>query len=151
MRHVYDHAIYMHELIRTPELRKLVARTVRFLTSKKMAVKYNIPKFDAIAFTGNSGAIYAPPVALALNKPMILVRKSEVSSHSSRDVEGLKSAKTYIILDDIVSSGATVRRVVNLVHLWNRAECVGIVQGFGLMKPEEEQPWLKAGDLIDRC
>ncbi len=71
--------------------------------------------FDAIAFRGNSGAAFAYPVAFVTGIPLICVRKGE-SSHG-RSIEGPTSAasvsiKTYLILDDFVSAGSTVRAIV---------------------------------------
>lgn len=49
-----------------------------------------------------SGALIAPIVALRMNKPIIMVRKSSEKSHSSRIVEGYKAASKYVILDDLI-------------------------------------------------
>jgi orotate phosphoribosyltransferase len=68
--------------------------------------------FDAIAFSGMSGALVAPSVAMALRKPMILARKPTDDSHAGKGVvEGALDAETYIIIDDFMSSGDTIRRI----------------------------------------
>lgn len=66
-------------------------------------------EFDAIAMRGASGMLFGAPLAFLMNKGMILVRKPEELNHSYRTVEGLASGKKYIIVDDLVSTGATVR------------------------------------------
>ena len=61
---------------------------------------------------------------------MSLVRKPGDSSHSDARIEGVVGNK-YIILDDFVSSGATVREIVVTVKMdscgrYDEAECVGV-------------------------
>jgi orotate phosphoribosyltransferase len=70
--------------------------------------------FDAIAFRGMSGALAAAPLALKLNKHLICVRKGE-STHADYDVEGALGCR-YIIVDDCISSGATVRTIQDKIH-----------------------------------
>ena len=84
--------------------------------------------FDAIAFTGISGAITAPIVAFILHKPLIVVRKQDDhSTHSSMSVEGDCTALTYIVVDDFFSSGQTLRRIIEEVKKWSGARCVGAI------------------------
>ncbi len=74
-------------------------------------------KFDAIACRGVSGLLIAPIVAMRLNKTLIVVRKGE-KTHSCYVVEGDHAAKRYLILDDFIASGATVRaKQARLVEL----------------------------------
>lgn len=51
------------------------------------------------------------PLAVMLNKPLIHVRKSK--GHSKRMVEGYYGAKTYVIVDDFIESGKTLREIKN--------------------------------------
>jgi adenine/guanine phosphoribosyltransferase-like PRPP-binding protein len=89
--------------------------------------------FDAIAFRGNSGAV-AFHVAHALGLGVICVRKGARSfsnepgtHHSVHQVEGLRSADSYVILDDFVSSGGTVRDIYHAVSTFApHAELVGL-------------------------
>ncbi len=79
-------------------------------------------RFDAIAFAGMSGAIIAPMVAYKLNKPLIVVRKeSDTSisgnSHSSRMVEGCIFARTYLIIDDFIDTGNTIKRIIDQIKV----------------------------------
>jgi len=84
-------------------------------------------KFDSIAFTGVSGAGVAFPISYLLEIPLICVRKSEVT-HSRYRVEGNRSCKKYIILDDFVDSGRTFKTIIDEISLFApRAQCVGIV------------------------
>lgn len=71
-------------------------------------------EFDCIAFRGMSGALLAAPVASALGKNLILVRKDE-KRHSMYRVEGVRSKTRYIIVDDFVSTGDTVRAIIEAI------------------------------------
>jgi adenine/guanine phosphoribosyltransferase-like PRPP-binding protein len=85
-------------------------------------------KFDSIAFRGMSGALIATPVSLALNKPLILIRKEEDVTHSSFKVEGNKACKRYVILDDFISSGETYKAIVTAVSIFApKAKCIGLL------------------------
>ena len=64
--------------------------------------------FEAIAFSGMSGAALGFALAHQLGKQPVLVRKEVDNCHSMRRVEGRGgSPKTAIFLDDLIDSGAT--------------------------------------------
>ena len=114
---------YLHHAIDIKTLPKTISKTVKFLQKREV-------EFDAIAFRGSSGMLVAPSVALALDKPMILVRKEPDTdnSHSWLEVEGESEFSTYIIVDDQVSSGLTVYEIVSKVERFNgNSKCIGIV------------------------
>jgi adenine/guanine phosphoribosyltransferase-like PRPP-binding protein len=95
-------------------------------------------QFDAIAFRGMSGCLFAAPLAYALGKPMILVRKKckcgKAQSHSNMNVEGDRAALTYIIVDDFTCSGNTVREIHKAISNWSGAECVGIMSADSVLR-----------------
>jgi adenine/guanine phosphoribosyltransferase-like PRPP-binding protein len=72
-------------------------------------------KFEAIAFRGSSGAAVAYPYSVEFGVPLIHVRKEQNSNCYLR-VEGLYFAKSYIILDDFMSSGDTIRTIVEEIR-----------------------------------
>lgn len=85
--------------------------------------------FDAIAFRGASGALVAPAVAARLHKSLILVRKPEENAHSRMLVEGPTEIVRYVIVDDLIISGATIREIKRVVKLFSPySKCVGIVE-----------------------
>jgi adenine/guanine phosphoribosyltransferase-like PRPP-binding protein len=93
--------------------------------AKKALAAYD---FDSIAFRGMSGALIAPSVALALNKQLLMVRKPHDDSHSTMKVEGYRSTKRYVILDDFVSSGATANTIkARIEEFAPSAECLGVL------------------------
>ena len=87
-------------------------------------------EFDAIACTGVSGVGLAAPIAKALNKPLIIVRKDDdKTTHSDQRIEAPKEIKAIwrvIIVDDFVCSGATLKRIYNRIFEKFRIKCFGI-------------------------
>lgn len=84
-------------------------------------------EFESIAFRGMSGAVLASPIALALDKTLILVRKGE-NTHSTYAVEGDLSGQKYIIVDDFISTGETVRITIQeIFKACPRCRCIGIL------------------------
>lgn len=82
--------------------------------------------FDAIAFRGLSGALIAPTVAMLMGKTLLAVRKPEEQRHSYRMVEGDYAARRYVIIDDMVSSGDTLRAIWSEINrVMPHAECIG--------------------------
>lgn len=76
-----------------------------------------LDRFDSIVVTGVSGIVVGSPVALALDKPLVVVRKENDGSHGSHRgregcILGLPDLGTKAcFLDDLVASGKTRRFV----------------------------------------
>ena len=66
--------------------------------------------FDTVIGTGVSGALVAPLIARELGKFFAIARKDSESTPSYHSVEGAVG-KRWILADDQIDSGATVRRV----------------------------------------
>lgn len=126
MIHAYDHTHYLHDTLRIENYKQYMAKAMQILSAHR-------GEFDAIAFTGLSGALSAIPLAHALDIPMIAVRKRQEINHSGRGVEGCSSAKRYVIIDECSASGATVARIQRAVWMFSQAECIGILL-FDLLK-----------------
>src|SRR5258706_474101 len=92
------------------EFLKLVPKAVK----KIRAIKRKHP-FDAIAFTGSSGAALAFPLSYLLKLPLIHVRKGK-SHYGGGQIEGTISSKRYLIIDDFIETGASIRRVIKAVN-----------------------------------
>lgn len=73
--------------------------------------------FDTIAFRGMSGALIAPIVAHKMGKEIAMLRKPDAPTHSSYKYEGHLEVARYIILDDFVSSGTTVAKIISDMRL----------------------------------
>lgn len=104
----YRASMYIYAFVKPQLLKQCIERTVR-------ALKPQLDKFDAIAFTGMSGCLIGPPVAMALGKEVIMVRKPDTSTHSGYEVEGDYNAKRYIIIDDFRQTGETENRIVHAI------------------------------------
>jgi len=93
--------------------------------------KFGMDNFDAIVFRGMSGALVAPIVGYLIKKPVVLVRKDK-DSHSNYWVEGLYEVNRYIIIDDLISSGATMNEILkkmkerHVAEFSSPHECVGM-------------------------
>ena len=66
-------------------------------------------EFDTVVFVGASGALMGPEVASRLNKEMLLVRKDSDSNHSSCWAEGHGDIKRFIVVDDLIATGRTMK------------------------------------------
>lgn len=129
-------ASHLHDGLH-PEMRQKVSR--RIITLLRSMEKRNDIQFDAIAARGLSGFLFAPIVAMALNKTLLVVRKGE-KCHSGRTVEGDYGARNYIVIDDFISSGNTVSATVNeIAEAVPLARCVGMVHYNGMSNDDQ---WL---------
>lgn len=73
-------------------------------------------EFDAIAVRGVSGLVVGPLLAHTLKKHLIVVRKpsEKADSHADQLIEGptTDTQIRYLIVDDFISNGSTVRKIV---------------------------------------
>lgn len=126
--HRHEHKVktdYLEDVFNISNFAKMVDKLI--LSAKQMRREVG---FDTIAFQGTSGAAAAYILAKELYVPLICIRKENDKSHYTRDnglFEGSLEAKRYIIVDDFICSGATVRRIENIIHekLKGEAKCVG--------------------------
>lgn len=66
--------------------------------------------FDFVAVTGKSGmAVAFAALAIGAEFDLVTVRKGE-KAHG-RDIEGRANGPRYIVLDDLIDTGATIRRI----------------------------------------
>lgn len=81
--------------------------------------------FDSIVCCGISGLLVAPQVCEILNKNLIIIRKKNVKSYSSFVVEGV-CPSTYVVLDDLVCSGGTIKYIKKIMfEEYTYAHCLG--------------------------
>jgi adenine/guanine phosphoribosyltransferase-like PRPP-binding protein len=81
--------------------------------------------FDSIACCGVSGLMVVPQIAELLNKNIVVVRKGE-KCYSEFLTEGAAPFR-YIILDDLICSGGTVRYIKKtLKEEYSRSMCMGV-------------------------
>ena len=83
-------------------------------------------EFDSIACCGTSGLMVVPQVAELLDKHIVLIRKQSEKCYSEFNIEGVAPFR-YIILDDLICSGNTVRYISRTISdEYSRARCVGL-------------------------
>lgn len=124
----YRCADHLFPLINPKNCKRLVRLAVKVLK------RY---EFDTIAFRGLSGALIAPIIAMRMNKHLVAIRKGE-SCHSSHQLEGNVATERYVIVDDFISSGETVRKIVQEIYSRNHnAVCVGFL-GTAALEGEDD-------------
>lgn len=116
---------YLEKVMDPQNLPKVVRRFACVVRKSKI-------EFEAIAFRGMSGALVAPMLAHHMKKGLLVVRKPSEQSHGAK-VEGMIDAERYIIVDDFISSGKTVKEIQETIHHYRKAinepvsaKCVGI-------------------------
>ena len=95
---------------------------INFISKKIKEINNNTKKEDrinAIAFSGNSGAGIAFPVSYKTGLPLICIRKSNEACHGqlieASPLLGKWDHLNYIIIDDLICSGSTIRRIVTAI------------------------------------
>lgn len=123
-----DAVCYLQPVFQLKERRQTVDRVIAALREQAI-------EFDAFACRGLSGLLIAPIVAMEMHKTLLVIRKDEKPTpHSDRKVEGDIGARKYVIVDDLISSGNTVKDIIRLIREVSQAECVGIVRYYGYTK-----------------
>lgn len=91
----------------------MVTHLVEWTAAKILA---EAPTAQAVAFRGVSGAMIAPIVAYKLGLNPIGIRKPNESCHSGTTKARLTLdghlVERYVIVDDFITSGDTVRRII---------------------------------------
>lgn len=111
---------YLGPLSDPLEFKKSINKAVRKLSKVK-------DEFDAIALIGCSG-YFGAPLALRLQKPLILVRKEDdAKKKCNRHIESSKLYTKYLFVDDLIDCGTTITRVINQISKdFPSSECVGV-------------------------
>jgi orotate phosphoribosyltransferase len=120
-------AAYLDETLQSNKRKNLIRESVAIIKRyfANLDKKY---KPTAIACSGVSGLLIAPAIADALGLDLIVVRKNDdEGTHSSCRVEGV-ACDNYLIVDDFVSTGATVKHIMGEIYnkLCKYSECVGV-------------------------
>ena len=105
------HSSYLRHLV-TPHSLKLV---VDHLAEKILADKAAGLPIDAIAVRGNSGTLVGGALSMATGIPVITIRKPGDNTHSSYRIECDDSFRHYVIVDDLIASGNTIKAIVDAI------------------------------------
>ncbi len=80
-----------------------------------------------LVFTGLSGQLIGIPLAHTTNRPFAIVRQVP-SYHSCLKVEGYIHVSQYIIIDDFIESGKTIKTIIKeMTKASPKAKCIGIL------------------------
>lgn len=83
-------------------------------------------KFDSIVCCGISGLMVVPQIAEILNKHIVVIRKADERCYSDFPMEGVTPFR-YVIVDDLVCSGATIKHIRNTIYEdCPKATCIGV-------------------------
>lgn len=84
--------------------------------------------FEQIVCTGISGQSIAWPVGYVTEIPVAVVRRKGEKGHHGYSVENFTRNQKYIILDDFISSGDTVKHVLKTLgeEYNDPIKCVGV-------------------------
>jgi hypothetical protein len=93
--------LYFSDALIPKNRKKMVKLIVKFLKGVD---------FDTIVCTGVSGLVIAPIIAHLMGKCIFVIRKEGEGCHSSAGYSGIMGSR-FIILDDLVDSGQTLRRI----------------------------------------
>lgn len=88
----------------------------------KIGKMYKAGKFQAIAFSGSSGAALAFCVAAKHKIPLIYIRKKNEECHGSPiEFNGSTvEVRQYLIVDDFISSGSTMNYIIDKIRNYTK-------------------------------
>jgi adenine/guanine phosphoribosyltransferase-like PRPP-binding protein len=109
-----------------PNLRTTVAEAVKIL-------KPHLKEFDAIAVRGTSGLIIGSILSYLLRKSLVVVRKPYAveSSHKVYDVECPIKNGSYLIVDDQIATGTTVKAMQKAINEYTTLKFSGYIYTYG--------------------
>lgn len=82
--------------------------------------------FDSIICCGISGLMVVPQIAELLDKHIVVIRKYGDKCYSEFPMEGVTPFR-YVIVDDLVCSGGTIKHIIGTVHEdCPKAKCIGV-------------------------
>jgi len=82
-----------------------------------------------IVATGISGQSLAWPLSMLLDLPVAVVRKHQENSHAGLYLVGSRDLRRYVVVDDLISSGDTIRHIWQTIHAQWRGYDVNDVRG----------------------
>lgn len=102
-----------------------------------------------MAVTGVSGQALAWPVSYKIGLPVLVVRKDGEKNYSGIRLVGAGELHNYIILDDLISSGATIKAIAQAIR--DEWEKKMLNNGHSLPLDEATMPRAKAIFLSQSC
>ena len=92
-------------------------KTLTNAYSEFLGHEFKESSFDAIAGIPTAGLTLSSPVALALGKPMIYVRKDEKDHGRGKLVEGVtRPGWKVLVIDDVITTGGSILTAVDAIR-----------------------------------
>jgi adenine/guanine phosphoribosyltransferase-like PRPP-binding protein len=86
-----------------------------------------LDNFDAIAVRGNSGLLIGAPLAMTLDKKLLIIRKNGEKNHDFGIIVGWGKRQKIMLVDDFIDSGATLYEMIQQIgRRCDSPEIVGI-------------------------
>lgn len=95
--------------------------------------------FDTIAVRGSSGLLFGAPLAMEMEKNLLLVRKEKEVSHSTTKVEGKGIGQRIIVVDDFVETGKTLKAIEEAIITYCQSPTI---LGLYLYNHSQWTPWV---------
>lgn len=116
-----------HKRLKTDYLDAFDHKKRQVAIDKCISILKAFPEDVGLVFTGLSGQLVGIPLAHITNRPFAIVRQAP-SSHSYLKVEGYINVTKYIIIDDFIESGKTIKTIIKeMTKAAPEAKCVGIL------------------------
>lgn len=137
LRTIFDSTVQLHKAI----------------SAAKKIFKKSTVEFDAIAVTGVSGTTFGSILAYTLKKQLIVVRKRTEKTHGNYICEGTPNENyKYIIVDDFISSGATIFNIIQEIEWSKQDGFVGEFVGSYLYQYDGgRQKYFDVDDTLGQC
>lgn len=100
-----------HRTVEPEKLMQIVDATAAAI--KEWNAAREVP-ITHIVCSGSSGQAVAWPVSYKLGIPVCIVRKPDEKSHAGL-ISGAGRLCSYIIVDDLIDSGSTIRRIIGAI------------------------------------
>lgn len=124
----YQGADYMSGAMKIEIRREVIALLKDMITRSKL-------QFDTIAFRGMSGALVGSIISHEMGIPFAVIRKEKDSTHSESAIDGPLEIGNYIIIDDFISSGTTIRMIINTIRYGESQENLEDSKKHGVPNP----------------
>lgn len=100
-RQVFDHK----------SLKALVRQMLPRVRKLKKALKFN-----TLAVCGHSGIVIGSIISYRTGIPLLIVRKTGDKCNDSHEINGqIPSKCKYLIIDDLIDTGRTIRRIIKKI------------------------------------
>lgn len=103
-------APFLQPAFELSERRRIIGQLLALIAAKRL-------EFDSVAFCGAGGTLIAPSLCDSLKKNLVLIRKAADDSHSGLAIEGVSNVGRFIIVDDVIGRGFTLRWILDVISL----------------------------------